>query len=94
LLKEPISDAELWKLCSQKDQRVMWVLYESPYDFPNQWVARFFLCDTDKPRPTKWVEKGGYRDNVVACLPYIDKGRWKFTPEYDPFNPQIIGVYT
>lgn len=93
----PTSDVELFQLCADGKRKTMWVLYERPYDFPTKWVARFFVCDLDKdfrPRGTRFFEPGKSRSEIEHNLPYFDKGRWKFTPEYDPQNPQIIGVYT
>ncbi len=92
----PANDTELWKLCADKARKVMWVLYESPADFPGRWVARFYVCDLDldfRARGTKFCEIAGSQGEIEDALPHATRGRWKFAPEFDPANPQIIGVY-
>lgn len=93
----PTNDTELWKACAQDaGRKVMWVLYDSPSDFPGQWVARFFVCDIDpdcRARGTSFCETAGSREEIEDALPYVTRGRWKFVPEYDPAHPQIIGIY-
>lgn len=92
----PTSDADLWRACADRTRKVMWVLYDSPVDFPGKWVARFFVCDVDpdfRARGTKFFEQASSRSKIEELLPYADKGRWRFDPEFDPDNPQIIGVY-
>lgn len=92
----PTSDTELWKACRDRTRKVMWVLYESPSDFLGKWVARFFVCDVDadfRARGTAFHEVASSRSKVEEALPDFSKGRWSFVPEYDPQNPQIVGVY-
>lgn len=93
----PTSDVELWQLCAKRDRLIMWVLYESPADFPGKWVGRFFICDRDpdqRARGTSFCEVGNSRSEVEEAIPYMDRGRWRFMPEFDPAHPQIVGVYT
>ena len=92
----PANDKELWLVCADETRKVMWVLYDSPADFPGKWVARFYVCDLDidyRPRGTAFCEIAGSRGEIEDALPYSAKGRWKFIPEYDPAHPQIIGIY-
>lgn len=92
----PANDTELWKVCGDTTRKVMWVLYDNPHDFPGKWVARFFVCDIDidcRARGTAFCEIAGSRAEIEDALPYASRSRWKFIPEYDPANPQIIGIY-
>lgn len=91
----PTSDVELWQACAEKHRLVMWTLYFDPVDFPERWVARFFVCDTGdgKAHGTAFHHVAATRSGVEELIPYLDKGRWAFVPEFDPANPQIVGVY-
>lgn len=93
----PANDTELWKMCADQTRKVMWVLYDSPADFPGKWVARFYVCDLDlacRARGTKFCEVADTRYAIEDALPYASKNRWRFAPEFDEANPQIVGVYT
>ena len=95
-LQLPATDTDVWKMCADKTRKLMYVLYDNPSDFPGKWVARLFLCDIDpdcRPRGTRFCEIAGTREEIEDALPYRTRGIWKFYPEFDPGNPQIIGTY-
>lgn len=77
--------------CEDKAFPSLWGLYCNPYDFPGQWVVRFFDCSGPQAEPTTLYYVGNTKEAVINRLP--NPARWKFIPEYDPEHPQIIGVF-
>jgi hypothetical protein len=63
----------------------MWVVYESPADYPGRWVARRHLIAESGSYPTKEHLVAADRETLVALLPpglvRVDR---------DPADPPII----
>lgn len=47
----------------------MWVVYESPADYPGKFVARMFIPRGGEARPTNAVVVGDTLDSVRAYVP-------------------------
>lgn len=69
-----------------------WIICDNPSDFPGKWTARLAFA-FDPPEITSTFVVGDTREEVEACIPLIDQGRWSFIAEHSPENPQIVGCW-
>lgn len=83
---------ELRAVCIPLDRLPHWIVTNNPRDFPGKWVARLAFC-FDPPEITATYFVGDTREEVEACIPFIEQGRWTFLREHNPAEPQIIGVW-